>query len=180
MGRWTWTLIGWLAIVGASQAAEPPPIVGTWKAVDRHVSIGSLYQPVHGVRKRESEITFEQSGEQLHGHAVHAGHQAISFQERWNDGRTELGSVKFAEGKLTFEFDIAEWRKEAGPLAVESGRLENKGTIRVEATLKNDRLSGKWGMFLADGNEVFRGEWEAVRVLAKREAESNPQSGAQP
>jgi hypothetical protein len=50
---------------------------------------------------------------------------------------------------------------------VEVGRVENKGTVRVEARLKDDRRAGTWKMFLADGTEVFRGEWEAVRAKAK-------------
>lgn len=36
--------------------------------------------------------------------------------------------------------------------------------IRVEARLADDRLAGTWKMFLTDGTEVFRGEWEAVRT----------------
>ena len=67
----------------------------------------------------------------------------------------------------TFEFPIGEWFPTAGPIAVEDGRLENKGTIRVEARLTKGkigpRLVGSWHMFVADGTEVFRGEWEAVR-----------------
>jgi cyanophycinase len=47
---------------------------------------------------------------------------------------------------------------------VEEKKLENKGTIRVEATLLGERLTGTWKMFVADGAEVFRGEWEAVRA----------------
>jgi hypothetical protein len=35
--------------------------------------------------------------------------------------------------------------------------------VRVEARLKGDRLVGKWHMFLPNGAEVFRGEWEADR-----------------
>jgi hypothetical protein len=45
--------------------------------------------------------------------------------------------------------------------------VENKGTVRMEARLQDNRLVGTWKMFLVDGTEVFRGEWEAVR--AKKE-----------
>jgi hypothetical protein len=45
--------------------------------------------------------------------------------------------------------------------------MGNKGTVRVEAVLPKDRLAGTWKMFLVDGTEVFRGEWEAVRHKAE-------------
>ena len=148
---------------------KPSPVVGTWDSIDRHVSIGSLYQPVHGVRKRDGVVTFEHQGGRLIGYAIHADHKQIVGQDRWKDGRTEFRQVTFEGNRLTFEFDIVEWRKEAGPLAVEQGRVENKGTIRVEAVLKDDRLAGTWKMYLADGTEVFRGEWEATRAAAASE-----------
>jgi endonuclease YncB( thermonuclease family) len=157
---------------------KPPTVLGTWNSIDRHVAIGSLYQPVHGVRKREGVVYFEQKGDGLTGYAVHADHKGISFQERWKDGRTDFRQVTFADNRLMFEFDIGQWRKEAGPLAVEAGGLENKGTIRVEAVLKKDRLAGTWKMFLADGSEVFRGEWEATRAAAAPTNEL-PQMGGQ-
>src|SRR5262245_25863181 len=102
-------------------------IVGVWNSLDRHVSIGSLYQPVHGVRKRKAEIHFEHKGEGLSGHAICAHHREILFQERWKDGRTELGKVRFADNTLSFEYDIAEWRITDGPIAVEEKSLENAG-----------------------------------------------------
>jgi cyanophycinase len=139
-------------------------ILGTWAALDRHLAIGSLYQPVHGVRIRDGVVQFRLEGERLMGRAIHADHAAITHQQRWKDGCTEFRKVTFAGDKLTFEWDIAEWRKQAGALAIDDNRLPNKGTIRVVATLKGDRLIGQWGMFLADGSEPYRGEWEAVRV----------------
>jgi mannose-6-phosphate isomerase-like protein (cupin superfamily) len=155
-------------------ADDPPPsVVGAWESIDRHVAIGSLYQPVHGVRKREGMVYVEQNGDRLTGYAIQADHAAITFQERWKDGRTDFRKVTFEGNRLMFEFDIGEWRKEAGPLAVEQGKLENKGTIRVEAVLDDDRLAGAWKMFLADGSEVFRGEWEATRA---KEAPSPPET----
>jgi hypothetical protein len=164
----------WLSMVLLPQLllAEPPQdprdrIVGTWNTIDRHVALGSLYQPVHGVRKRESVIFFERKGEGLAGHAVHADHSAIIGQERWKDGRTEFRAARFEGDTLSFEFDIVEWRITAGPIAVEEKRIENAGTIRIEGKLKGDRLVGKWGMFLKDGSEVFRGEWEAMRSQAR-------------
>jgi len=170
----------------AEESSPKPAIVGTWDSIDRHVAIGSLYQPVHGVRKREGVVYFEQKEGRLTGHAVQADHQAISYQERWKDGRTDFRKVTFADNRLMFEFEIGEWRKEAGPLAVEEGRLENKGTIRVEAVLKGDRLAGTWKMFLADGTEVFRGEWEATRAKdapappVGRQPSPNPKSPPPP
>src|SRR5262249_54246550 len=112
---------------------------------------------------RESQVYFEQTIDGLVGRAVHADHAAIAHQERWKDGRTEFENIEFADGRLKFEFDIGQWRHGSGPLAVEDGRLENKGTVRVDARLQGDRLVGRWGMFTADGAEVFRGEWEARR-----------------
>jgi putative transposase len=38
---------------------------------------------------------------------------------------------------------------------------------RAEAKLSDGRLIGKWGLFLKDGSEPFRGEWEAVRPKDK-------------
>src|SRR6186997_976244 len=132
-----------IALLPSLLLAEPPKdardrIVGMWNSLDRHAGIG-----------------------------VHADHAAITGQERWKDGRTEFRAVRFADDMLSFEFDIAEWRTSAGPIAVEEKRIENAGTIRVEAKLTGDRLVGKWGMFLKDGTEVFRGEWEAMRSKAE-------------
>src|SRR5262245_51752571 len=101
------------------------PILGTWNSIDRHVAIGSLFQPVHGVRRREARVTFQREGGRLTGFAVMADHKGISFQERWKDGRTEFRNVRIADDKLSFEFDIAEWRMTAGPIAVEDRQLEN-------------------------------------------------------
>jgi endonuclease YncB( thermonuclease family) len=137
----------------------PPPVVGTWENTERHVALGSLYQPMHGVRIRQAVVRFNQDGGRLSGHAV-----AEDGQGGWKDNRTDFRNVTFAGDRLTFEFDIREWRKGAGPLAVEAGQLANKGTVRVEAQLRDGRLIGTWKMFLVDGTEVFRGEWEAVRA----------------
>ena len=145
--------------------SENTPLLGVWETIDRHVAMGSLYQPVHGVRKRVGLVRFEQAGDQIRGYAVHADHEAISYQERWKDGYTGLRNVTFEKGRLAFEWDIAEWFPTAGPIVVERKRLENKGTVRIEATLQDEQLVGTWKMFLADGTEVFRGEWEAWRAL---------------
>lgn len=155
-------LLAWSQPARESDAA--PMIIGTWDSIDRHVAIGSLFQPVQGVRKREAVVRFEQRGDKLSGYAVMADHKAISFQERWKNGRTDFRNVRFVDNKLSFEFDIAEWRMTAGPIAVEDRKIDNQGTIRVEAQLQGDRLVGKWGMFLKDGTEVFRGEWEATQA----------------
>ncbi len=152
------------------EADDPtPPIVGTWKSLDRHVAMGSIYQPVHGVRQREGVVTFQREGDQLNGFAVCALHKQITNQERWKEGRTQFRKVTFSDNRLTIEFDIEEWVQESRPLLVASGRVENKGTIRIEAVLDGDRLAGAWKMFLADGSEVFRGEWEATRVPTKKD-----------
>jgi hypothetical protein len=145
---------------------EAASLLGTWKATDRHLAMGSLYQPVHGVRQRVATVHFRQDGDRLLGHSMTEDHQGISFQERWKDGRTEFRQVRFTDRRVAFELDIAEWRAGAGPIAVEDRRLANQGMIRVEARLEGDRLIGQWGMFTADGTEVFRGEWDAVRVAA--------------
>jgi len=137
-------------------------IVGDWDSVDRHVAMASLFQPEHGVRKRDAVIHFRQDGDRLVGHVV-----AEDGQKGWKDNRTDFRSVTFADDRLAFEFDIR-WNKHNGPLAVEAGRAENKGSILVEARLRDGRLAGTWKMFLADGTEVFRGEWEAVRVKKEK------------
>jgi len=136
-------------------------IVGDWDSIDRHVAIASLFQPEHGVRKRDAVIHFRQEGDRLVGHVV-----AEDGQKGWKDNRTDFRTVTFADDRLVFEFDIR-WNKQNGPLAVEAGRVENKGHVRVEARLKGGRLAGNWKMFLADGTEVFRGEWEAVRAKTR-------------
>ncbi len=156
------------AILGqTAELQEPVSIVGTWESLDRHVAMGNLFQPVHGVRKREAVVCFHQEGDKLRGYAICEEHQAITHQERWKDGRTEFRKVSFTDDWLVFEWDIGEWFPTAGPIAVEDGRLANKGTIRVEARLTKGktgpRLVGSWHMFVADGTEVFRGEWEAIR-----------------
>jgi len=157
--------LGWLSMTAAAAAQGPPAIEGTWETLDRHVAMGSLYQPVHGVRKREGLVHFAQKDGRLVGWAVHEDHAAITHQERWKDGRTEFKNVAYADGKLTFQWDIGEWIPTAGPIAVEDHKLENKGTVRVEAAFQGQRLVGTWKMFLADGTEVFRGEWEAKRLI---------------
>src|SRR5262245_22196576 len=160
-------------------------IVGFWKSIDHHAAMGSLYQPVHGARRRESQVFFEQTIDGLAGRAVHADHAAITCQERWKDGRTEFKNVEFADGRLKFEFDIGQWRQGSGPLAVDEGRLENKGTIRVEARLQGERLIGKWSILTAEGAEVFRGEWQATRANSREQppasgATEKPQPAAEP
>jgi hypothetical protein len=145
---------------------EPPsPIVGVWASVDRHAAMGSLFQPVHGVRKREAVVYFLQDADGLKGYTLLADHKDITFQEAWTDGRTHFRNVTFQGDRLTFDVDFDKWRMDAGPIAVEEGRLENAGAVRVKARLDGDRLVGTWGIFIADGTEVFRGEWEATRML---------------
>src|SRR5262249_53732646 len=105
-------LVVFSALVSQTDAPKGvySPIICTWISIVRHVAIGSLFQPVHGVRKREALVTFQLKGGQLTGFAIMPDHKAISFQERWKDGRTTFRNVQFANNKLTFEFDIAEWR----------------------------------------------------------------------
>jgi cyanophycinase len=159
-------IVSALASPVTANGGEAASIVGTWNSIDRHVSIGSLFQREHGVRKRESVVTFRLEDGRLTGFVDVADHKAISFQERWKDGRTDFRKVQFANNTLTFEFDVAEWRMEAGPLAVENRQQQNGGSIRVVAQLQGQHLVGKWGMYLKDGAEVFRGEWEATRAAA--------------
>jgi len=147
-------------------AAEPADLVGTWDTIDRHVAMGSLYQPVHGNRKREGVVHFRLVDGRLVGCAICEDHSAITHQERWTHGRTNFKRVEFNSGKLTIEWDFDEWFPTAAPLAVEHKKIENKGSVRVDAVLAGDRLQGTWKLFLADGTEVFRGEWEAVRAKA--------------
>lgn len=137
---------------------EPAAIVGAWDNEVRHAVHQSLYQPVQGARRRGSVVHFKQAGDGLTGYALTPDHE----QERWNkEGRTEFRSVKFAKGRLVFEFDIDELHHGSG------ARTKSKGWVRVEAELKGDRLIGKWGLFEKEsGTELFRGEWEATRAKA--------------
>jgi hypothetical protein len=145
----------------AKRDNKPAAVVEVWESTDRHVALASLFQPEHGVRKRDAVLHFAQDGDRLTGHVV-----AEDGQKGWKDNRTDFRKVTFADDRLVIEFDIT-WRKDHGPVAVEAGRVENKGTLRMEARLQDNRLAGTWKMFLADGTKVFRGEWEAVR--AKKE-----------
>jgi len=134
---------------------KPSSIAGTWNAEARHVVMGSLFQQVHGTRLRNSFVHLKQDGDRLTGYVL----APEDKDERWKSDRTDFRSVKFAKGQLVFEFDIDElnhgWREQT----------KSKGWIRVEAELKGDRLIGKWGMFeMKSGEELFRGEWEAVRA----------------
>jgi hypothetical protein len=158
-----------LGLAGNQECPEPrddpfSAILGEWHTIDTHAAMGSLYQPVHAVRKRDGVVHFERVDGRPAGHAVVDGHAAISNQERWTDGRTDFHKVVFEEGTLRIEFPVEEWVASAAPFAVESGRLENKGTIRIEAKLTGNDLNGTWHMFLTDGTEIFRGEWTAHRA----------------
>jgi hypothetical protein len=110
---------------GRKQDGKPSAIVGAWQSTDRHVALASLFQPQHGVRKRQAVVHFAQDGNRLSGYAV-----AEDFPDRKN-GRTDFRTVKFADGQLALEYDIT-FSKQHGPLAIESGRVGNKGTVRVE------------------------------------------------
>jgi len=134
-----------------------PSIIGVWTAEDRHLSLGALYHPTHQTRQRRSTVTFEISGDRLTGHSFTPNFKQIVSQEGW-DGRTQFGLVTFTDGKLMFEYDAA------GVMHGWEGVQKDQATIRVEAKFKNERLVGKWGLFLNDGSEPFRGEWEAVRT----------------
>ena len=135
---------------------KPTSIVGTWTNSVRHAVHNHLYQPVQGARDRdESIIHFEQQRDRLTGYALCPDHE----EETWNkEGRTDFRDVKFAGGRLTFEFDIE----------MNHGRrhqMKSKAWIRVEAELKDNRLIGKWRIVeKATNDELFRGEWEAWRA----------------
>src|SRR5262245_936528 len=148
------------------QGSAADLILGAWKTTDRHLSLGSLYQPVHAVRTRGAELTFQMHDGKLRAHAFVPNFKEIVRQTGW-DGRREI-SASFADGRLKMEWEIREWFTGEGPLAVEEHRTPNKGMIRVEAVLKDQRLIGTWKMLLSDGTEVFRGEWEAVRNAEKK------------
>ena len=50
--------------IGFGRSAEPPAdtsttIVGEWETIDRHLAMGSLYQPVHGVRNGKELSAFK-------------------------------------------------------------------------------------------------------------------------
>ena len=136
-------------------ADQPSAIVGAWNNEVRHAVHQSLYQPAQGVRLRTSVVHFKRDGDRLTGYSLTPDHD----REGWNkEGRTDFRDVRFADGRLAFEFDVAELHYGAG------GRTKSKAWGRVEAELKGDRLIGKWGLFDKEsGAELFRGEWEAVR-----------------
>ena len=142
----------------AAPPIDPKALVGVWNGLDRHAAMATLFQVEHGVRKRDASIEFKLVGGRLVGRANGEDSDAP-------DG-VEFRNLSLADGQLAFEFDIR-FSKEKGPLAVEAGRAEPKGRVRVEAKLEKDRLTGVWKMLLADGTEVFRGEWEARRAKAE-------------
>jgi hypothetical protein len=137
---------------------KPPAVVGTWEVTARHATQASLFQLRHGVRKRTSAVRFEQVGDRITGHATSTEHDD-------KDEPVVFRTLRFADDRLVFEYDIQGWAPTAGPIAVERRQLPNKGTLRAEARLTGDRLVGTWGLFTTDGTEVFRGEWEAVRAM---------------
>ena len=156
-----------LTVMAGSAAAlqkkdtKSESITGAWTAEDRHLAMGALYQPAHGTRMRRSTVHFKHDGDRLTGYSFTPYFKEIVSQKGW-DGRTELRNVSFVNGKLTFEIDTS------GLTHGWEGTLKDPATIRVEAQLKGDRLVGKWGVFLKDGSEPFRGEWEAVRADVKK------------
>lgn len=124
----------------------------------------TLYQPSHGTRIRESTVYFKLEGDKLTGYSVTPKGEGLSGSNAWKDGRTEFRTVTFANSRLVFEFDIKEvahgWELS----------VKEKATICVEAKLTDGRLIGKWGLFLKDCAEPFRGEWEAVLAKEKEPA----------
>jgi hypothetical protein len=143
--------------------SEPTAIAGAWSATERHKSHGSLFQPNHEARKRDAVIYFEQDGDRLTGRSVTPDYKKTVGQGDWN-GETRLEHVRFSDGKLVFEVTIVAWDQKLAPLSEDLNRKDHKGTIRVEAQLKGDKLVGKWGVFTQEGAEIYRGEWEAVRA----------------
>jgi cyanophycinase len=132
--------------ISESTNDKPVSIVGTWENEVRHAVHASLYQPAHGTRLRNSLIHFKSDGEGLVGYSLLPDH--IAFRR-----------VQFAKGQLVFEFDIDELNHGWGH------QTKSRAWVRVEAGMKGDRLIGKWRVHeQAGGDEVFRGEWEAVRA----------------
>src|SRR5262245_12843027 len=142
---------------------KPAPVVGTWTTEDRHLAMGTLYQPIHTVRLRSSIVTFQQDGDRITGVSLTEKGEGLSGDPAWPDGRTAFRTVTFADGRLVFEFDVREVAHGSGR------RMKEPGVVRVEAQLDGDRLVGRWRLFLKDGSEPFRGEWEAVRAKAGTE-----------
>ena len=147
--------------------AKSAPLLGTWNATERHKAHGSLYQPIHTARKRDAVIYFEQDGDRLTGRSVTPNYKEIEGQGDW-DGKTKLERIRYSDGKLVFEIDIVEWDSNFSPLTDGLKQKDHKGTIRVEAQLKGNKLVGKWGVFTKEGAEIYRGEWQAVRAEGKK------------
>src|SRR5262245_41383259 len=63
---------------------DPAAILGAWDSIDRHVAMASVFQPEHGVRKRDAVVRFERAGDRLTGHVV-----AEDFPREKN-GRTDF------------------------------------------------------------------------------------------
>ena len=139
---------------------KPPAIVGAWDVTSYHTTQAGLFQLVWGARRREASVRFELSGDRLTGHVVSTERGGVKGEP------IVFRTLQFSGNRLVFEFDIKGWEPGFGPIAVESGRLPNKGMLRAEARLTGDRLVGTWGLFTSDGAEVYRGEWEAVRSKA--------------
>ena len=140
---------------------KPTSIAGAWESQDRHLAMGTLYQPEHNTRQREGAVYFKQDGDKWTGYSITPKGMGLSGSDSWKDGRTEFRTVMFADGKLVFEFDVKEVAHGWGL------RLKEPATIRVEAKLMDGRLIGKWRLFLKDGTGPFRGEWEAIPLQSK-------------
>lgn len=139
--------------------SRPQQIVGVWVSTDRHATLASVFQQQPAIRKRNATVHVVESGGRLVGYAE--AQDASDGQKT----RTDFRTVTFVDDRLTLEYDIR-WSKENGPSAVEKGTADEKGNVRIEARLLNGSLVGTWKMFLSDGTEIFRGEWEAVRPKA--------------
>lgn len=138
--------------------SRPQQVVGTWQSTDRHAAFASVFQKQQGVRKRKATVNITEGNGRLSGFVL------VEEDEK---ERTDFRTVVFADDRLTLEYDIR-WSKGSGPAAVDSGKAEAKGTARIEAHLESGRLVGTWKMFLSDGTEVFRGDWEAERAKSTK------------
>jgi aminopeptidase N len=133
--------------------SKPQQIAGAWESTERQAALAGIFHKQPVVRKRQATLHVAESHDSLTGNIQLGGD---------NKAATDFRVISFADDRLTFEYDTR-WAKDGDSFGKEPGKAEVKGVIRVEARLHQGRLAGTWKLLLANGIEVHRGEWEAVR-----------------
>ncbi len=112
---------------------------GAWRAV-RKVAAASAPQAVQEIVGSWSVVAVTPEGNmQFVAELAQAG-EALKGALKAPDGSIEMKNVAYANSKLTFEVDYM------------------GGTYRIEATLANDKLTGKWAAVAGSESGTLTGE----------------------